>query len=97
MDIRDVSEEEKQIYITKVLKSFNELRNMLDHLEQDMKKEEVITKEDLIAQGVSVWISGQLVSWYYDFMTQIKQLEKNEIQQQIMAAANENEKELEKE
>lgn len=97
MDIRDVSEEEKQTYITKVLKSFNELRNMLDHLEQDMKKEEVITKEDLIAQGVSVWISGQLVRWYYDFMTQIKQLEKDEIQKQLMAAANENEKELEKE
>lgn len=83
MDIRSVSQEEKDRYINKVLETFNDLRSMLNTLEIDMQN------DDLMIQATSVWISGQLVNWYYDFMKQIREIEKqkDEIQKQIQNAA----------
>lgn len=91
MDIRTVSQEEKDRYINNVLETFNDLRNMLDTLEIDMQN------DDLMIQATSVWISGQLVNWYYDFMKQIREIEKqkDDIQKKIRDAANE--KEVDKE
>lgn len=101
MDIRTISQEKKDRYITKVLETFSDIRNMLNTLEADMQPnilEADMKKQDLIVQANSVWISGQLVNWYYDFMAELKKIEKqkDEIQQQLMDIdqANEYSKEL---
>jgi hypothetical protein len=69
----------KDACIGKILETFNDIRKMLDMLEIDMRE------EDLMIQATSVWISRQLVNWYYDFMREIKNIahKKDEIQQQI--------------
>ncbi len=87
MDIRTVSQEEKDRYINNVLETFSDLRNMLNTLEVDMQN------DDLMIQASSVWISGQLVNWYYDFMKQIREIEKqkDDIQQKVKDAAHEKE------
>ncbi|HEY4832217.1 MAG TPA: hypothetical protein VIH61_06635 [Waddliaceae bacterium] len=86
MDIRTVSQEEKDKFIHQVLEVFGQIRNMLNTLEIDMQK------EDLMIQASAVWISGNLANWYYDFIKQIREIEKqkDQIQQQIMDAASEN-------
>ena len=85
MDIREVSQEEKDKFIKKISEIFDQIRNVLNILEIDIKK------EDLIVQASAVWISGQLANWFHDFMEQIRHIEKqkDEIQQQMMKASNE--------
>lgn len=87
MDIRSVSQEEKDVFIAKVVDVFNNIRSVLDTLETDMRK------EDLMVQASAVWISGNLATWFNDFMQQIRQIEKqqNEIQQQIQDSVSESE------
>jgi len=87
MDIRSVSQEEKDKFIQKVLEIFSQIRAVLTTLEADIKA------EDLMIQASAVWISGQMANWFYDFMEQIKNIEnkKNEIQQEIMDASNNDE------
>ncbi len=87
MDIREVSPEEKRIYIDRVKGIFDDLRNVLQTLEKDMES------ENLMDQASAVWIGGNLCSWYNDFMTQIKEIEKSKqnvqgLQQEIMETAN---------
>lgn len=79
MDIRNVSQEEKDKFISRAIDVFNQIRNVLDTLEIDMKK------EDLMIQASAVWISGNLCTWFNDFMEQIRQIDKqkDEIQKQI--------------
>jgi hypothetical protein len=83
MDIRNVSQEEKDRFISRAINVFNQIRNALDTLEIDMKK------EDLMIQASAVWISGNLCIWFNDFMEQIRHLDKqkDEIQKQIQNAA----------
>lgn len=88
MDIREVSSEEKRIYIDRVREVFDDLRKVLKTLEQDMES------EDLIVQASAVWISGNMANWYNDFMRQIRELEKAkqnvlDLQQEIKEIANE--------
>ena len=71
MDIRQVSVEEKRVYIDRVKYVFDDLRDVLKTLEKDMES------EDLKEQASAVWISGNLCTWYHDFMTQIKAIEKS--------------------
>jgi hypothetical protein len=87
MDIRSVSQEEKDNFIAKVVDVFNNIRSVLSTLEEDMRK------EDLIVQASAVWISGNLATWFHDFMQQIRQLElqKDSIQNQIQDAVSESE------
>lgn len=89
VDIREVSPEEKRVYIDRVKDVFDDLRKVLSTLEDDMES------EDLIEQASSVWIGGNLCSWYTDFMTQIKDIEKskakiNEIQNEIKEVSQSN-------
>ena len=72
MDIREVSKEEKEGYIKRVTDVFGDIRNMLDTLEVDM------ISSDLVIQASSVWIAGNLCSWYNDFMTQIRALDQQQ-------------------
>lgn len=83
MDIRDVSQEEKAIFIAKATMIFDQIRSVLSTLEVDMKS------DDLKTQASAVWISGNLGSWFNDFMQQLRMIEKqqNDIQQQIIEAA----------
>jgi flagellar biosynthesis chaperone FliJ len=88
MDIRDVSEEEKKIYIDKVKDTFEDIRNVLTTLEQDM------ISENLMTQASSVWIAGNFCTWYADFMTQIREIDQkhkslNEIKEEIEEVCNE--------
>lgn len=69
MDIREISEEEKKVYIKRVVDTFNDLRGMLMTVEVDMNS------KDLMVQASAVWIGGNLCQWYSDFLTQIKQLD----------------------
>ena len=87
MDIREVSPEEKRIYIDRVKDIFDDLRKTLSTLEKDMES------LDLMEQASAVWISGNLASWYNDFMTQIKEIEKSKesvtnLQQEIKEVSN---------
>lgn len=87
MDIREVSPEEKRIYIDKVKMVFEDMRRVLATLEVDMES------DDLIPQAAAVWIGGNICSWWHDLMTQIKEIEKSKqnvqgLQQEIMEAAN---------
>lgn len=79
MDIRNVSQEEKDKFISRAIDVFNQIRNVLDTLEIDMKK------EDLMIQASAVWISGNLCTWFNDFMEQIRQIDKqkDEIKKKI--------------
>jgi hypothetical protein len=79
MDIRNVSDEEKCIYIAKTKDFFNHIRSVLTTLESD------IENKDLMIQASAVWISGQLATWFNDFMKQIRAIhtQKDEIQKQI--------------
>lgn len=81
MDIREVSKEEKRIYIDRVNGVFDDIRNVLKTLTEDMES------EDLIIQASAVWIGGNLCAWFNDFMTQIKEIEKSK--QQIDGIKNE--------
>jgi len=86
MDIREVSEEEKKIYIDRVVATFDDLRNVLATLEIDM------VSPDLMTQASAVWIGGNLTAWYHDFMTQIREIDKsrkalNDIQEDIKEIA----------
>lgn len=87
MDIREVSEEEKQKYIQKVKDTFNDLRNVLNTLETDM------ISDNLTTQASAVWISGNLCTWYSDFMTQIKEIDQkqkslNDIKDELKSLAS---------
>lgn len=79
MDIRNVSDAEKVEFITKTKEFFNHIRSVLITLETD------IENKDLMIQASAVWISGQLSTWFNDFMTQIRAIhtQKDEIQKQI--------------
>lgn len=92
MDIRQVSQEEKDEFIKKAIQVFDQIRNVLNTLEIDMQK------EDLMIQASAVWISGNLANWFHDFMEQIRHIErqKNDIQKQMrdMDSTNESENEV---
>ena len=79
MDIRSVSQEEKDKFIAKVLEVFGQIRNVLDTLETD------IQTDNLSVQASAVWISRNLANWFDDFMEQIRNIgsQKDTIQQQM--------------
>lgn len=85
MDIRDVSQEEKDQFIAKACSIFDQIRNSLDTLEADMRK------DDLKIQASAVWISGNLCNWFNDFMDQVRAIhtQKDEIKKQIMDSVSE--------
>lgn len=72
MDIREVSEQEKMQYIANVQNIFKRLRDMLNTLEIDM------VSDDLMIQASAVWISGNLCTWYDDFMAQIRAIDQQQ-------------------
>lgn len=80
MDIRNVSQEEKKEFIEKAKAIFGQIRNVLDIVECDMQK------EDLMVQASAVWIAGNLGNWFYDFMKELRNIDKmkNDVQKQMM-------------
>lgn len=88
MDIRQVSQKEKDKYIKHCKSNFTSIKKMMKTLEEDMKS------DDLMIQASSVWVSGNLVNWFNDFLFQIKNLhlQKNEIQNEIKNIAENKEK-----
>jgi len=91
MDIREVSKEEKAKYIEKVNETFDDIRDLLKNLSCDMES------EDLMIQASAVWIGGNLCTWFSDFMTQIKDLDKaqkslNDIKTELKDIINDNPK-----
>lgn len=85
MNIPLMSEDEKKKYIEKVAKSFADIRSTLATLEID------ICSSNLEEQSSSVWIAGQLCSWWSDFVDEIRKRDQlyGSIEQQIKDATNE--------
>lgn len=79
MDIREVTEDEKKLFVQEIKRVFREMRQMIDGLETD------ITSPDLTLQATAVWISGNLGKWFYDFVSQVRNLheQKEALQNEI--------------
>jgi len=79
MDIRYVTDAEKESFFYKAKEFFSSIRNVIDTLEKD------IYDEDLEKQAASVWVTGNMAVWYGDFMDEIRKihLQKEEIQKQM--------------
>jgi hypothetical protein len=89
MDIRTVTQAEKEGYISRVLDSFEDIRKTLITLTIDM------TSEDLVIQASSVWIGGQLCNWWSDFIAQIKKVDREtksrtDLENELKDAVNDN-------
>ena len=69
MDIREVSPEEKRICIDKIKGHFTHIKSVLSIVEVDMESTELAT------QASSVWIGGQLCTWFSDFMKEINKID----------------------
>jgi len=89
MDIRKVSEEEKREVINNFKETFDDIRNMMCTLEEDMES------KDLMTQSSSCWVSGQFCQWYSDFVTEIKKIDQkmktlSDLQEEIKNVVAEN-------
>lgn len=87
MDIREVTKEEKEKYILQVKDHFKYMRDVINQVEIDLES------TDLIVQASSVWIAGNLCTWFDDFMRQIREIDKkqqslNSIKNEIKEAVN---------
>lgn len=71
MDIRTISDEEKQRYIERLKTLFAKIQRDLKYMEEDW------SSSDLEVQATAVWIAGQLCNWYEDFKTQLRTMDQH--------------------
>lgn len=85
MDIREVTDDEKRIFMDKAKDFFTHIRDVVNTLEVDIKS------DDLKVQAAAVWITGNLCNWFNDFMNEVRLIhkQKDDLQKQIMDVSNE--------
>jgi len=75
----EVTEEQKQATIKRFKEGFVNIRGVVDTLEVD------IESTDLIMQSSAIWISGNLLQMFSDFMNHLKMLEEKQKMDKIQA------------
>lgn len=85
MNIRTISDEQKQKYIDRLNKLFSKIHDDMKLMKEDW------TSSDLEVQATAIWISGQLCNWYEDFKQQLHEMDQhmqtlNELKDEIKEA-----------
>ncbi len=72
MDIREISDEEKQETYKRFHAGIANLRSVLKELEQD------IESDNLQVQTSAIWITGNLLQGFSDFMANLRKLQETQ-------------------
>lgn len=95
MDIRQPTEEEKQETYARFRKGIANIRTVISELEQD------IESDNLQVQTSAIWITGNLLQGFSDFMANLRKLQETQsfegLKAEIKDASLQQQKELEHE